>query len=329
MHKFFGSIRFRMVAIYLGVVILVFVTVSTLVSALVEDFLVTQRTQDEIRPGHSLAQTRPAILIGLGGPLAIFKRATDWVKEKEASSRLLFLDMDAVVQMDTASKFNGYRLPYREVREVALSGADYAYGFHKLISVNEFSDALTFSATTNWVVYYALPVTAGEARLGVLLYAVSIQDVVDSAAAVTRQIGFVFGIFAVVVGVVSMMLSGWLTKPILTLTNAISHMGAQGYSQRVPVRGKDEISELSAAFNRMSEQLESHDRVRNEFISNASHELKTPLSNMKILAETMLYHDEVNPGTAREFFTDIDHEVDRLTRIINDLLRLVQVENTD
>jgi len=64
--------------------------------------------------------------------------------------------------------------------------------------------------------------------------------------------------------------------------------------------------------------------VRDEFVSNASHELKTPLSTMKILSESILYQDEVDPEMMKEFFQDVNHEVDRLTGVINDLLRLVQ-----
>jgi len=106
-------------------------------------------------------------------------------------------------------------------------------------------------------------------------------------------------------------------------------VSGQGYSERVRVRGKGEIAELSDAFNVMSDQLERHDRLRNEFVSNASHELKTPLSTMKILAETVLYQDPFDPVMTREFLDDINHEVDRLTNIINDLLRLVQEERKE
>ena len=72
---------------------------------------------------------------------------------------------------------------------------------------------------------------------------------------------------------------------------------------------------MSRAFNRMSEQIEDHDRVRDEFVSNASHELKTPLSAMKVLSESILYENDPDPGVMREFFLDVNSEVDRLTDV--------------
>ncbi|MBQ9931685.1 MAG: HAMP domain-containing histidine kinase, partial [Firmicutes bacterium] len=95
------------------------------------------------------------------------------------------------------------------------------------------------------------------------------------------------------------------------------------------VHGAGEVEELCAAFNRMSEQIEAHDRVRDEFVANASHELKTPLSTMKLLSESILYQEDPDPAMMKEFFKDVNSEVDRLTRIQTELLRLVQDDNRE
>ncbi|OQA15964.1 MAG: Alkaline phosphatase synthesis sensor protein PhoR [Firmicutes bacterium ADurb.Bin356] len=326
MRSFLGSIRFRIVAIYLIVMVLAFVAISGVVGELVKGFLVSQRTLAQLSETEHLALAI-APLYEKQDVEALYAYSSEWTKQ--TGGRVLLLDTDAVVQLDTASEFNGYRLPYREVREVLLARAGSSYGFHKLTNLNEFGKALTFLTSTSWVVYYTAPITLEGTQLGVLLYASSIQDAVESVDTITKQIGLVFLIFAVAVGIISLIVSGWLTRPILVLTNAIRRVGAQGYSERVPVRGKDELATLADAFNIMSEKLENHDRLRNEFVSNASHELKTPLSTMKILAESMLYQDEPDPKTTREFFADINHEIDRLNNTINDLLRLVQNENEE
>ena len=127
--------------------------------------------------------------------------------------------------------------------------------------------------------------------------------------------------------IVVSILSGWLTRPIAELTSAIRRMGTQGYV-RVNVKGSSEITELGQAFNRMSERIEEHDRTRNELVANASHELKTPLATMKLLSETILYQDDPDPALMKEFFGDINHEVDRLTCIVSELLKLVQEDSS-
>jgi signal transduction histidine kinase len=73
--------------------------------------------------------------------------------------------------------------------------------------------------------------------------------------------------------------------------------------------------------------LENLDDARNQFVSNASHELKTPLSTMKILIESMLYEPAMADGMRQEFLTDINTEIDRLTLIRGDLLTLVRVDS--
>ena len=324
MRRFLGSIRFRILAIYLMLMMLAFVAVSTIVSVLIENFLVSQRTQEQQQQTERLA-LELAPLVSTEDIRGMYALTSNWAQE--TGGRVLFVDTDAVVQMDTASQYNGFKLPYREVRDVLMTDAESSYGFHKLNKYNNL-DTFTFITSTDWVVYYTAAVTVDGAIQGVLLYSVSIQDAITHVNDITKQIGLVFVAFAGAVAIVSLMVSGWLTKPIVTLTNAIRRVGAQGYGDRVPVKGKDELAELADAFNIMSEKLESHDRVRNEFVSNASHELKTPLSTMKLLAESMLYEENPDPRMSREFFSDINHEVDRLTHIVNDLLRLVNEENS-
>jgi len=69
------------------------------------------------------------------------------------------------------------------------------------------------------------------------------------------------------------------------------------------------------------------DKSRNQFVSNASHELKTPLSTMKILLENIIYQPEMDSGLRTEFLTDVNREIDRLNLIISDLLTLVSMDS--
>ncbi len=308
-----------MVAIYFLVIILAFVAVSLIVSRLVESFLVLQRTQEQQDDVARLALEIGPVLQS-GDAQALFALLNE--RAQTLDGRILVLDSDAIVQADTASQYNGYRLPYQEVRRIFVLGEETAYGFHRLSSGER-------TAAPHWVVYYTASIIVDGELLGVVLVSSSIQDLVDSVAGVTQQIAIVFMVFIVGISLISFAIASWITRPIVALTNAIRRVSGQGYSERVRIRGKGEIAELSEAFNVMSEQLERHDRLRDEFVSNASHELKTPLSTMKILAETILYQDPFDPALTTEFLQDINHEVDRLTNIVNDLLRLVQEERQE
>ena len=334
---FFGSLRWRMVGIYLLVTVLVLVAISSLVSSLMEEFLVSQRTQDQLQETARLALEVAPYMSG-----ADVDELFTYIEDRAYSmgGRVLVLDSDAVVQMDSASRENGFLLPYREVREVLREGKDSAYGFHHILRGGD-EGVFTQGDQSIWAVYYTVPLTVSGHRDGAVLFSASIQDVVDSLNEVTRQITVIFVAVVIIIIIAIFLLSGWITKPIVELTSAIRRMGTQGYV-RVDEKGSGEIAELGRAFNRMSERIEDHDRVRDEFVANASHELKTPMTTIAGYTDGILdgtippenerqYLQIISDESRRlkEFFGDVNHEVDRLTRIVTELLRLVQEDTSD
>ena len=86
-----------------------------------------------------------------------------------------------------------------------------------------------------------------------------------------------------------------------------------------------ETSQLSEAFNKMLGRLKQLDDSREEFVSNVSHELKTPMTSMKVLADSLLEQENLPVEMYREFMEDIAKEIDRENQIITDLLSLVKM----
>ncbi|MCL1796603.1 MAG: ATP-binding protein, partial [Clostridia bacterium] len=127
----------------------------------------------------------------------------------------------------------------------------------------------------------------------------------------------------------SIVFSQIITKPLAVLNDGIKRMAQGNLSTRVKASGIDEMGRLAETFNLMSEKLENVDSSRNEFVSNASHELKTPLATMKIMLESMLYQEDMPLELRQEFLTDIVKELDRLNGIVSDLLTLVRSDSND
>ena len=103
------------------------------------------------------------------------------------------------------------------------------------------------------------------------------------------------------------------------------------YSHKVELGGHDELRFLGDEFNDLTERLRSSERKRAQFVSDASHELKTPLASIKLLSDSILQND-MDLETAREFVADIGNEADRLNRMTLKLLSLAKIEsqeNTD
>lgn len=90
--------------------------------------------------------------------------------------------------------------------------------------------------------------------------------------------------------------------------------------------GYNETKEIINTFNQVLERLQAIDQSRQEFVSNVSHELKTPITSMRVLADSLIAEDNVPVDIYREFMQDISDEIDRETKIINDLLALVRLD---
>ena len=160
-----------------------------------------------------------------------------------------------------------------------------------------------------------------------LAYVSDAQEVYTSMREIQNRIVIWLVVVALCVVVMSLFISRFFTKPIEALNQGILRMTKGDFSSRVNIRGNNEFAQVGRAFNMMSERLESLDRSRNQFVSNASHELKTPLSTIKILIETLIYQDPMDPGMTKEFLGNINSEIDRLNGIISDLLSLVSIDS--
>ena len=97
-----------------------------------------------------------------------------------------------------------------------------------------------------------------------------------------------------------------------------------GYSHKVELGGHDELTVLGNEFNDLTDKLQESENKRRQFVSDASHELKTPLASIKLLSDSILQND-MDMDTVREFVADIGDEADRLTRMSTKLLSLTRV----
>ncbi len=98
------------------------------------------------------------------------------------------------------------------------------------------------------------------------------------------------------------------------------------YSHKVVMGGKDELTMLGHEFNDLTDRLQVSENKRRQFVSDASHELKTPLASIKLLTDSILQND-MDTATIREFVQDIGNEADRLNRMSQKLLSLNRIDS--
>jgi signal transduction histidine kinase len=166
-----------------------------------------------------------------------------------------------------------------------------------------------------------------ETTWGVLLVSVSADSVAATLDALQSRFQIVWMLLAAVVFAVSIWGSGRLVRPIRRLVASFRDVQAGYTSSDVNAEQYRETRELASAFNEVIGRMRSLDESRQEFVSNVSHELKTPMTSMKVLADSLLQMGDGVPNKMyREFLQDIDGELDRENRMIEDLLTLTKLD---
>lgn len=144
---------------------------------------------------------------------------------------------------------------------------------------------------------------------------------------IQSNLRYISVVICVVALLASLILSKALTRNTSRLLGGIRSVREGEYSHRVAVQGKDEMAQLAMEFNQLTDRLQTIEEVRRRFVSDASHELKTPLASIRLLTDSILQNDSVDMGTVREFVSDIGEEADRLTRISQRLLTLSKLDS--
>ena len=130
-----------------------------------------------------------------------------------------------------------------------------------------------------------------------------------------------------VILVLAIVLSIVLVRPLGKISHSMEDLGNEDLSEVMSVSDYTETQAISDAYNNMIGRIRKLDESRQEFVSNVSHELKTPLTSMKVLADSLLMQgDEVPAELYKEFMEDITAEIDRENKIITDLLSLVKLD---
>ncbi len=187
-----------------------------------------------------------------------------------------------------------------------------------------------FYDRTNHYIEVTSPIVerGGEIVLGVMLASVSTDNIETTKQVLYTHGGVIVGIAMILLAMLSVFLADRMVRPIHKITGAIENV-TEGYSDDVlHVDTFTETRQLSEAFNKMLGRLKILDESREEFVSNVSHELKTPMTSMKVLADSLLEQDNVPVEMYQEFMQDIAKEIDRENQIITDLLSLVKMDRS-
>ena len=169
---------------------------------------------------------------------------------------------------------------------------------------------------------------SGKNVIGVMLVSVSTDSIAATLAILKQYALMIQFLVAVIVVIAGFAVSTALVRPFRRLTKSIKDVQDGYEADFISVNSYSETETISAACDEMLRRLQTLDESRQEFVSNVSHELKTPLTSMKVLADSLMGQEDIPVELYREFMTDIGAEIDRENKIINDLLSLVKMDKS-
>ena len=242
-------------------------------------------------------------------------------------SRILGTDPAGLILYD--SQEDGKDAQQEEEEKPETAAEEYRYALYQEVVMALRGKDVFCSKYANKTFYStaAMPIV----YRGMIIDSIYILELDEAQGALLLNLQQNLRIISVVIAGVALVLgtffSKMLTARIAALLRAIRIVGEGEYGHRLQPVGRDEMAQLAEEFNQLTDRLQTTEEVRRRFVSDASHELKTPLASIRLLTDSILQNDQMDPDTVREFVTDIGDEAERLTRITEHLFALTRLDS--
>lgn len=305
------TLRSKMLLAYLGIVVLILLILNYYPLLVVRDLIVSGN-QDSILSDCNFIATQVSS-INVEQQSDMMDRLVANMNLSQQYDRVLVTTQTGVVTYDSKQTANiiGKRALFSEIF-TALGGKENFIGTYD-------SDRFVYSA--------AVPVLKNGEISGCVYLHRSSYDEARMLVSSQRQIlVFTLVLCSLIMGL-SFFFSLLLSAQIKFLGRGVQQMEAGDYESKIPVNTKDELGQLATAFNALTTKLHDTDEKRKQFVSDASHELKTPLASIKLLVDSITSTPDMPPEVLHEFLGDISHEIDRLVRITEHLFILTRMDS--
>lgn len=168
-------------------------------------------------------------------------------------------------------------------------------------------------------------ITTGKTA-GVMIVTASAESMYSLEESLKDKASLYEMMIFVIVLIVTILSVHLIMKPFGTLIASIRRAGDGNLDEDVNEEAYRETKQISGTINKTLEKLKAVDQSRQEFVSNVSHELKTPITSIRVLADSLMGMEDAPKELYQEFMHDISDEIDRESKIIDDLLTLVRMD---
>ncbi|MBR5125493.1 MAG: HAMP domain-containing protein [Oscillospiraceae bacterium] len=234
-------------------------------------------------------------------------------------SRMIVTDHAGLVLYDSSQQDTGRYVLFPEIlqalekNQLGFDGNDvFSWKYHNGSMESRAASPITYYGSIIGCVY----ITEFDTAQGALIH--SLQNTVLQITLILEIIVILF----------SLAFSSTFSRRLTKIMTSMRIIQQGDYTHKVSMGGNDELTVLGAEFNDLTERLHNSEQKRHRFVSDASHELKTPLASIKLLTDSILQND-MDMETVREFVGDIGNEAERLNRMTAKLLSLTRVDGQE
>ncbi|HEY9575054.1 MAG TPA: histidine kinase dimerization/phospho-acceptor domain-containing protein, partial [Lachnospiraceae bacterium] len=286
--KFFKSLRFR--------ILVILVVIGIVPSVIIENGILNSYEERTVTLRSNTVKTQCDILCNqlinqdyVNNPTSEVINGEFTLLSNVYSGRILIINEDYKVIKDTYDLEKGKTIISEEV-------------------VRSFRGESTsnYDKENNYI-EMTIPIEDAETQkiYGVMLISISTNEIVASLAILEQKGLYLLTIIVLLVLIFGYILAGILVKPFARVTRSIEDLTDGYLDENISVRDYTETELITDAFNKMLTRVKSLDDSRQEFVSNVSHELKTPLTSMKVLADSLVGQENVPIELYQEFMQDI------------------------
>ena len=318
----FSSLKLKLSVAFAATIFLSLLLAGSTFVVLVRGYsstLATERLADLVVP----IATQVSVLERAGAPSGVI---ASYLQEQtdEMGVRVLLIDKTGLVVEDTQGALKGQRVNLERSSTLLSRWNRVAYA--GALRAPDRTELYYIAATPPTTRLQSEPFLARTPSYGVVL-AVPQQSIGSAWLAVAPSLS-VAAILSLVVSVgLAVFLARSIAQPIVEITQASEEVAKGNYEQTVAVKGRDEIARLARAFNTMAQQVGRTNRTLREFLANASHELKTPLTSIQGFSQAMVDGAITEPEDYARAGEIVNAEAQRMRRLVDDLLLLSRMES--
>ncbi len=304
--------RFTITAAYFAVILVTLILMSTYVVGLMSNNLYNSKTVDMFEKANIISDSASEQWdndINIAG-----MRLMDITGRSLAGTTIRCIVTNA-----------SYTVMYDTNAESGLIGKAYMRDEIKRALDGEQSSLVSEDENANFITV-SVPIFINDEIVGGVYLAQNASDIENTVSSLRDSLIFFCFIIVAIIGMLSIGISIAITSPLKEFEEIATEISKGNFQKRIKKKGLKEFVQLGDTMNYMCDELNLIEERRRKFVSDVSHELKTPMATIKLVCESIIRSEDSNPEMVREFLMDMSDEVDRLTRIVERLLELSKLD---